>query len=346
MYEMCSPRTVVPPARDGASAGVRQPEGFPVVQYRRFRNTDPPGLADVWNDAFTGRGGVRLRTSSPLERHAFAKPYFDPEGVIVADEGGRCVGFAHAGFGANAAGTALDHESGVTCLVGVRMTHRRRGIGSELLHRAEDYLRQRGAKKLFAGPQHPVDPFYLGLYGGSELPGILASDPLAAPFLARNGYHPCRTVQVFQRSLAQPLKIVEPRFVAYRQRFELREDPRARLGSWWTECVFGLIEPLEFALVERSSGQRAARALLWEMEGFSGIWGRPSVGMAGVEVRADLRRQAIGKFLIAQALRRIQEQYYEIVEAQAAEDNPAAVAFLRGLGFEQVDTGRLYEKRE
>ena len=49
---------------------------------------------------------------------------------------------------------------------------------------------------------------------------------------------------------------------------------------------------------------------------------------------------------MSSAIKRIQEQYYEIVEAQAPEDNPAAAAFLCGLGFEQVDTGRLYEKAE
>src|SRR5262249_37521350 len=131
----------------------------------------------VWNEALTGRGAVRMRNSSPLERHAFAKPYFDPDGLIVAEEDGACVGFAHAGFGANGVESGLDPSAGVICLVAVRASHRRRGIGSELLGRCEAYLRARGATALFAGPLRPADPFYLGMYGGSDLPGFLASDP-------------------------------------------------------------------------------------------------------------------------------------------------------------------------
>jgi ribosomal protein S18 acetylase RimI-like enzyme len=317
-----------------------------VVQYRRFRNTDPPRLVEVWNEAFTGRGAVRLRTSSPLERHVFAKPYFDPDGLIVAEEDGVCAGYAHAGFGPSAGGSALSTEAGVACAVGVRPRFRRRGIGSELLRRCEDYLRRRGAVKLYAGPQEPLSPFYLGLYGGSDLPGFLASDPHAAPFLARNGYRPVRRVLVFQKKLSQALKVLDPRFLGHRQHFEVREDVRLRLDSWWRECVFGLIEPLDFYLYDRPSGARAAQALVWEMEGFSCLWNQPTVGLTGIEVRPEFRRLGAAKFLVAQLLRRIQEQYFELVEAQAHEDDAASVGLLRGLGFTQVDTGQLYERQE
>ena len=40
-----------------------------MVKYRSFLNDDPPGLAEIWNEAFTGRGAAQLRNSSPLERY-------------------------------------------------------------------------------------------------------------------------------------------------------------------------------------------------------------------------------------------------------------------------------------
>src|SRR5438270_13867147 len=88
----------IPGAADGPAG-----KGGDVTLFRSFRNTDPPGLVEVWNDALTGRGTVRLRNSSPLERCTLSKLYFDPEGLIVAIEEGvnRCVGFVHAGFGGN-----------------------------------------------------------------------------------------------------------------------------------------------------------------------------------------------------------------------------------------------------
>jgi ribosomal protein S18 acetylase RimI-like enzyme len=231
-------------------------------------------------------------------------------------------------------------------VVAVRPAFRRRGIGSELLRCCESYLRARGAVKPFAGPQSPLGPFYLGLYGGSDLPGFLESDAAAAPFLGRNGYRPGRRVLVLQKKLAQPLKVLDTRFMGHRQRYELRDDARAHLGSWWRDCVFGLIEPLEFYLHDRPTGARVARALVWEMEGFGVLWNQPAVGLGDIEVHPEFRRQGLGKFFVSQILRRIQEQYYELAEAQAPEDDTPSVGLLRSLGFTQVDAGRLYERQE
>src|SRR5437879_11077873 len=127
-------------------------KGFLVIQYRHFRNDDPPGLAAVWNEALSGRGEVRLRHSSPLENYVFAKPYFDPAGLIVAVEDKVQIGFAHAGFGPNEGQTALSKTNGATCAIAVRPSHRRRGIGSELLERCESCLTTSGATALCAGP--------------------------------------------------------------------------------------------------------------------------------------------------------------------------------------------------
>src|SRR5262249_1931893 len=123
-----------------------------VIDYRSFRNGDPPAVVRLWNECFTGRGAARLRSPTLLEYFSFAKPYFDPTGRILAGDDGRPVGFAHAGFGPTADGAGLSTEAGVTCVLGVLPDYRRRGIGSELLRRGEAYLRGRGARELYAGP--------------------------------------------------------------------------------------------------------------------------------------------------------------------------------------------------
>ena len=115
-------------------AGVHGPVGAKVrlvIQYRSFRNGDPPALAQIWNEAFTGRGAVKLAHSSPLEFHVYAKPYFDPAGLILAVDEGVPVGFAHAGFGPSATQSTVGTEAGVICAIGLRPAHRRRGIGTE-----------------------------------------------------------------------------------------------------------------------------------------------------------------------------------------------------------------------
>jgi ribosomal protein S18 acetylase RimI-like enzyme len=316
-----------------------------VIQYRRFRNTDPPGLTEVWNDALTGRGAVRLRSSSPLERFTYSKLFFDPEGLILAEEDSHCVGFVHAGFGASAAGQSLDMQTGVTCLLVVSPSHRRRGIGTQLLRHSEDYLRLHGAQQFCAGPLAPLDPFYLGLYGGSEMPGFLDSDPNADVFFLHRGYEACRTVRVLQRRLGNAVKVFDSRFLSHRQRYELCEDAGSRLRSWWQYSLFNGAEPRIFALIDKTTSQYAARATLWEMEGFSYRWNMAAVGVADWFVRPELRRQGLGKFLLTQLIQKAKEELLEVMEIQVSSENQAAFKLCQALGFEQVDMGRMYQRK-
>jgi ribosomal protein S18 acetylase RimI-like enzyme len=311
---------------------------------RRFRNDDPPKLAEIWNEAFTGRGTYPLRSLSPLERCIFSKPYFDPAGFIVAVDGGVPVGFVHAGFGPTDEEIRIDPTRGIICAIAVRASHRRTGLGAELLRAAEAYLADRGTKTIQAGARWPRCPFYFGLYGGSNMPGFLDSDVAAGPFLLHQGYRAGETTAVLQRRLDQPVPAADNRFVALRRRFDTRLLPQMAMGSWWQECVYGLLEPVEFRLEDKLSGMPAARALLWEMEGYSWRWGCPSVGVLDIQVRSDLRRQGVAKFLLTQILRRLQEEYFGIVEAHAPESNPTALALFQSLGFQTVDAGRDYLK--
>jgi ribosomal protein S18 acetylase RimI-like enzyme len=315
-----------------------------VIQYRTFRNTDPPALAAIWNDCFTGRGAANLRGPILLEYFSFAKPYFDPEGLILATADGQPVGCAHAGFGPDAGG-GTRRQTGVLCVLGVHSSHRRQGIGSELLRRSEDYLRRNGATELYAGPQTPLNPFTFGLYGGCQSPGFLDSDALARPFLEKHGYRIRTTCQVLQRSLRLPLAVVDARFAAYRQRYEILVRPY-RAPTPYQESVLGPLELHEFRLQDRTNGQIPGRAVLWEMETFAPRWNEHPIGVVDLVVEPAQRRQGLAKFLFAQLLRHLQEQYFSLVEVQVLEDNTPAQNLFRGLGFSQVDMGRLYQKTE
>jgi ribosomal protein S18 acetylase RimI-like enzyme len=313
-----------------------------VVVYRTFRNTDPPRLVEVWNETFTGRGAVRLASSMPLERFVFCKPQFDPAGLFVAEENGQCAGFAHAGM---APRDPEDASAGVVCLLGVRPGFRRHGIGTELLRRCEDYLHGRGAQPILAGGRWPHNPFYTGLYGGSETSGFLRSDPLAEPFFLRHGYVLDHQVLVMQRPLDQPFKLFDPRFVALRQRFDLRVDYPRTLRGWWRECVIGYLEPLEFVLTDRQTGLPAARTLVWDMEGFGLRWHSAAVGILDFEVLPEYRRQGLGKLCLSYIMRQVQEQFFHIVELHLPESHLQAMSFLQSMAFTQVDTGQIFRKQ-
>jgi ribosomal protein S18 acetylase RimI-like enzyme len=315
----------------------------PVIHYRPFINLDPPGLVDVWNECFTARGAAALRSAMLLEYFVFSKPYFDPEGLIVAVDGPKMVGFVLAGFGSSADGAGLETASGVVSLLAVIPTYRRQGVGAALVTRAEDYLRRRGARALYAGPMAPLNPFTFGLYGGAGSPGFLDSDAAARPFFEKRGYEPQATTLVFQRPLNRPPAPADGRFAAYRQRYDIEVGPRSGT-TWWQECVFGPLELHDYRLTDKTNGKWVARASLWEMETYAAAWSEHAVGVAELETIPEMRRKGLVKFLLAQILRHLHEQFFTIAEIQAEETNAAAVNLIRGLGFAQVDRGCCFRR--
>jgi len=315
--------------------------------YRPFRNNDPPALVEVWNESLVGRSAYPLRLAGYLDRWIMSKPYFDPKGLIVAvdeTDNNAIVGFALAGFGPNKERSALDKSIGVICCVLVKPSHRKRGIGKELLQRAEQYLKNEGATEISAGAQRPYNPFLFGLYGGANSPGILDSDTDAGTFLQKMGYERGEANIVFQRRLDTPVNIADARFIGLRRRFDIQLIRPTTSANWWEECVWGILEPTEFRIIDKMTGLPAGRAVNWDLEGFSWKWNMPAAGIFDVEIRAHLRKQGLAKFLLASILRLMQDQFYAVAELQVWADDPAGIGICQALGFEQVDVGYRYRK--
>jgi ribosomal protein S18 acetylase RimI-like enzyme len=316
-----------------------------VIHYRTFRNPDPPLLADVWNASLAGPRTVLIqpRATGILEYFTLAKPYFDPQGLILALDENHPVGFVHAGFGPTADHRALDQSTGVICSLGVVPAHRRQGIGRELLHRAEEYLRDRGAQTILAGPVWPTNPFTFGLYGGSDTPGFVATDAFPRVFFERQGYQIARTIGILQRTLQRQQLPADPRFLTIHPRYDIIGSPLVRT-TWWRECVLGPIEAVEYRLQDKKSSETAARLVLWDMATFSYAWGHTVVGLLDLEVQPELRRQGLAKHLVSQVLLHLYQQTFDRFEACVDLANAPALALLHHLGFEQVEIGHCFRR--
>lgn len=317
-----------------------------MIVYRPSRNPDPPAVVEVWNECVTSRGGFPIRTAALLERWLFSKPYFQTSDLQLAvdDATGQVVGLALSGFGPDEDGVCLSPDKGVVCAVLVRPAYRKQGIGRELLRRAEQSLRDEGAIDVRFGSQWPNSPYLFGLYGGSNAPGVLASEPDADAFLTTMGYQRAETVGVFHRKLDAPLTLADTRFGHLRRRYEGQVLRAAAVGNWWYECNWGTLEPVEIRMTDKLTGIPAARCVVWELEGFGWRWGYPSAGILDMQVRPDLRRQGLGKLLLTNALRFLQDQFFAIAELQFPQDDPAGRGLITSLGFEQVDTGYVYHR--
>lgn len=313
--------------------------------YRTFRNFDPPALAEIWRSQ-AGQPGVMQPVSVDLfEQFIFGKLYFDCEGLTLAFDDERPVGFAHAAFGPNAAHDGIATDSGTTCLVMVRPDCARGEVAEGLLARCEAYLRRRGAKVLYGGAARPLDPFYTGLYGGSGLPGVLDSDTVARDLYRSQGYDPVDRTVLLRRWLDEFRPLVDRRQVQFRRRMsvEMKMDPPAR--SWWEACTTGDFDLSRFELTERGGDRVLASATYRGMEPTSGSGPGRVVGLLDLEVDSEYRRQGFATFLLGESLRQYARRGVAGVEALVIEANRSGVGLFEKLGLEQVEQGTVFRKK-
>jgi ribosomal protein S18 acetylase RimI-like enzyme len=233
----------------------------------------------------------------------------------------------------------------VTCLILVRPEARRQGIGGELLARSERYLRQSGAGVLYAGPIHPLNPFYLGLYGGSELPGVLDTLPEAHRFLLQRGYGEIDRTVVLERQIAGYRSPVDRNQMLIRRRtsVEVVQDPSPK--SWWEACTAGAFDRTRFVLRNRDDGMKLAWSTIWMLEPLAQGWGVRAVGLTDVETAEGHQRKGHATFLLSELFKRLDEEGIGVVQVQTMQRNVAATGLYRKLGFREIDGGTVYRKK-
>lgn len=313
-----------------------------VVEYRTFRNSDPPQLLQLWHRAGLGRGAARGLPIDLFDNVLFAQTYFDREGLIVAHEGTRLVGFVHAGFASDNEGRGLDQRMGVVCAVIVDPEFRRRGIGRQLVYRAEQFLRSHGAGMIQAGPSFPADPFYFGIYGGAQPAGFLESDPLAHPFFEALGYVALRRQLIYHKDLSKGSDPVTLRLMSARRATRLVSRPDSAPHSWYWTARLGRLEALDLELQHKVSGQVVAHATLVSLDAYFYTWQTRAIGLVDIEVPEADRRKGYGQTLLTELCRHVRGDMVEVVEAHAPEGNSAATNLLESVGFTQVDAGIVY----
>ena len=312
-----------------------------MIEYRCFRNEDPPRLADVWRAADLGPSAVQPMTSALLEACVFSKPYFDREGLVVAFDEGRMVGFAHAGFGPNAAASGLDTSIGTTMLV-VTVPHPAEALVADgLLARCEAYLRNRGVAAPRGGGTPAVGGFYLGLYGGADLPGILDSSPAMQGVFHRAGYAAAERVAVLRRSLVGFRPPVNRLQMAIRRGTTLRVIDEPARRTWWEAATTTGIALCRYEL-RTASDELLGSASFWDMQPLAAAWGVAAAGLLDVNVAGPRRRQGLASYLVSEALHDLAKRDVTLVETQVAESNPAALQLFAKLGFTVAERGTVF----
>jgi ribosomal protein S18 acetylase RimI-like enzyme len=315
-----------------------------VYQFRPFLNSDPPRLAEIWRDQPSQRGLMQSISAALLEQMVFSKPYFDPQGLIIAFENDRAVGFVHAGFGPNEELNSISTEDGTTYQLMLRADRPDEALADELLSRGEAYLRERGAKVIYSGGIRPFNAFYVGLYGGSELPGVLASNTVWNAACARNGYREIDRVHVLEIDLSAYRPPVTREQRQLRREMTTNEVYAPPTRSWWEACTVGDFERLRLSVNASGENESLATVDFWDIEPLSTGWGLTTVGMLDLHVAVARRRQGLATFLLSEAFTRLHNRGIARVEAQTMQHNAPALALYEKLGFAQVDEGVVFRK--
>jgi GNAT superfamily N-acetyltransferase len=233
---------------------------------------------------------------------------------------------------------------GTTVLLLVVSHPEEQAIAAELLTRSEAYLRCRGAKVLYGGGIRPLNPFYVGLYGGSELPGILDSEPQTQALFREHGYREIDRTIVLHRELMGFRPPVDRQQMQIRRNtdVEVLDDPRPR--TWWEACIMSPFDRTVFQLRPRGGAAAVASATFWIMEPFAAARGVRTSGLIDVQVEPAERKKGLATYLVAESLRQLSEQGFAQAEVQTMQANTAALRMYRKLGFQQVDSGAVFRK--
>lgn len=316
-----------------------------MLTYRKFKNTDPPLITDLWRSRAGQPGLLHPVSCDLLEQLLFAKLYFDYSGFILAFQDDFPVGFAHAGFGPNDQRNAVSFDLGVTSIIVTRPgCNDESEVAAGLLQECEKYLRSKGAQVLYGGGIQPLNPFYLGLYGGSELPGVLDSDTLAQNVFLSHSYKEIDRTVITQIDLTTFEAVIDRAQMQIRRQSVVEETIDYPTRSWWEACTLGPFDLTRFEMVLRNSSTPVATALFRSMEPVGTSNPGRRAGLIEFYVDPAYRRRGYAVFLLCDVFRQFQRQGITTVEAQTMESNTPAIQLYQKLGFKTIGNGRVYRK--
>ena len=317
-----------------------------MIRFRPFRNDDAPALAKLWNLALPIEHVFRPLNGHQFDSLVVDRIVFDRLGLILAVDSERGpLGFVHAGFGpVDLAGTsqALDHSFGTVAMLCVDSRTADHSISQELLRRAIQYLRERDCRVIYAGGQSPLNPFYWGLYGGSEFGGILSGHQYFQEAVELAGFERVAGTVILELELAAG-EVRHPSIFLTRRSFQVQVEEDALPSNWWDGVSLRGLHPNHYRVVAKAGGASVGEAWTFEMGGEHPSLDRLMLrGLFHFHVEPSHRRRGIGRLLLAECLKHARAQRVDRFCVQTNIVNLPARALYENAGFSQRSESFLY----
>ncbi|MDE0736683.1 MAG: hypothetical protein OSB47_12725, partial [Pirellulaceae bacterium] len=255
-----------------------------MTEIRPFLNSDPPHIVDLWHSQPPQRGLVPRINTTFLSQHVLGKPYFDREGMPMAFRDGRLVGFAHVGFGPNADGSQLSEETAVVSMLMTRNGSSDSSIAAELLDYCEAYCRKRDSKRLFAMGAPGLCPFYLGLYGGCQVPGVLREQAAARDAFAVAGYEIVDRTLIMHCPLSDGAIPIDRSQHLLRRNYDIEAAVNPSDRNWWEASTLGHFSRIQFDLIDQSGKRPTGEVRVWDMQPLASAWNITVAGLVDINL--------------------------------------------------------------
>jgi hypothetical protein len=197
---------------------------------------------------------------------------------------------------------------------------------------------------LYGGATRQLAPFYLGLYGGSDLAGVLTSDTAQSRLFTDAGYQVDEVAIVLQRELTGFRPPVNRELMQLRRQGEFRKvgDPLA--DNWWEASLLAHLDRSCYELVVKRSGETLGEVRFWDIEPLASSWGVHALGLWQLSTIDETQRPTLTTFLLGESFREAQASGMTLVELHVAEQDAVLLEVCRKLGFHEIDRAVRYRK--
>lgn len=263
------------------------------VRFDIYHDADAPAVAELFNRQTAAHEHVIPLTADMLRQVVIDKPYFDPEGMLLAwaDGGDALLGCVHACVAPYTEGPRLDGPAWPR-IVMLLFNADRPDVGLELVRRATAWMRGRsGEAPTYLHPHHGY-PFYRGLWYGGEPQGAITF-PHVQMALAAGGYRQThQDVMMVARLPAPPPRFEAACDVDYED-LPTRMNHDVHRASW--------IGFSPRTLTAQLDGQWAGECAYVLLPQAAAKLGHPGMSIWNLAVDARFRRRGIAAALISRA---------------------------------------------
>ena len=315
-----------------------------MLTYHPFRNTDPPVITGLWRSR-AGQPGLLPTVSNDLfEQLVFAKLYFDYDGLIIARDDGRPVGFAHAGFGPNAAMNGILTDAGVICPVLVRPDCAEAEVAAGCSNSASNICVAAGPKSFTAADCGPSTRSTWDSTAAASCREFWRATRSPGRSSRRTATQEAERTLIMHCDLSRFETVFDRRQMEIRRRMivQVSADPPSR--TWWEASTWGEFDMTRFALMPR--GVSYARGLRRVPQHGTDRQHRLRAAQGLMELHVDqaFRRRGLAVFLLTEAFRQFLRDGIAVVETQALQSDAAALGLFAKLRLKQVAQGSLWRK--